>query len=316
MIAGGIDGGGTKVECVMVSDAGEILGYGIGGPVNTNFSPVETVVQSFDQAAASALASLTGQQVAVVVAGSPTNPALLSSLITHWFPRATVVLAGEGELVLAAGGMVERGVAVISGTGSLAMARDGWRKLAVGGWGALLGDEGSAYDIGLNALRAVCQADDGRLPPTALSEAVCCWGQIDRMRDLPRVIHGSDAKCGDRFAIAGLARMVAEVAGRGDETAHRLLTEAGARLADQVNTVVRRIGFSAREAFDVIASGGVLMHNPVVFETLLGRVLESWPDARVARARVPPAVGAAAIALTTAGAPTEDVARLFNAPTA
>ncbi len=135
MMVAGIDGGGTKIECVIASPAGEILGCGVGGPVNTNFSAVEAVVRSFDQAAGSALAaaSLSGQEVEVVVAASPTNPVLLRTLIARRFPRANIVLVGEGELVLAAGGLIQRGVAVISGTGSLAMARDGPRVLAVGG---------------------------------------------------------------------------------------------------------------------------------------------------------------------------------------
>ena len=317
MMVAGIDGGGTKIECVIASPAGEILGCGVGGPVNTNFSAVEAVVRSFDQAAGSALAaaSLSGQEVEVVVAASPTNPVLLRTLIARRFPRANIVLVGEGELVLAAGGLIQRGVAVISGTGSLAMARDGPRVLAVGGWGTLLGDEGSAYDIGLNALRAVCRADDGRAPPTALSAAIRKWAQIERMRDLTRVIYGQGSQSGDRFAIAGLARVVAAAAGMGDETARALLTAAGKELAGQVGAAGRGIGFSAGEAFEVVAAGGVLSNNPVVFGALHGGVLQEYPQARIGRAGVPPAVGAAGIALTVAGVRAEDVARLLLAPT-
>ncbi len=114
----------------------------------------------------------------------------------------------------------------------------------------------------------------------------------ERTRDLTRVIYGQGSQSGDRFAIAGLARAVAEVAAAGDETAKTLLTAAGKELAGQVGAAGRGIGFSAGEAFEVVAAGGVLSNNPVVFGALHGGVLQEYPQARIGRAGVPPAVGA------------------------
>ncbi len=311
----GIDGGGTKVECVLGSDAGRILGRGIGGPVNTNFSTVWEVVQSFDRAIEASLlqAQVAEDQVSLVVVGSPTRRETLASVVGRWFPRAEMLSVSEGQLVLAAGGLVERGVAVISGTGSLVFARDAvGRTISVGGWGTVLGDDGSAYDIAVSALRAVCRADDGRGPSTRLTERILSWAQVGHPREIPQAIYGPNAP--SRCAVAALAQDVAEAAGAGDAVAHDILVQAGSALADQVTATALRIGFEPGNPMTVVASGGVLMGNATVFSELVQRVQSPYPQAEIQRASVSPAIGGVAIGLRQAGASQSTLLELFPPP--
>lgn len=313
MIVGGLDGGGTKLDCCLVSDDGTLLGAGRGGPVNRNFAPEERIRHSFAEAleAARSAAGVSADMVAWTVVGSPTPSPLADSLIRSAFPQTRVLRVGEGDLVLAAAGFVCRGVAVIAGTGSLALAKDpAGGRASVGGWGTLLGDDGSAYDIAVMALRAVARARDGRLPPTGLTEAVCAWARIEDARELPSVIYGSEAP--DRTEIAGLAVRVAELASRGDRVARDILRAAGLALAEQAWVAGDRVGFRPDEFVPVYASGGILATCDLVLADLSDALKALAPAWRVARPLVSPAVGAAALALEAAGVPRPQIDRLWS----
>ncbi len=302
MMIAGIDGGGTKVECVIVTEHGDIVGRAVGGSVNTNFSPAATVIESFEDAIGQALAQAgsRGSEVGTVVVGSPTNPNVLDQVIAVWFPMAKWVSVGEGRLALAAGGVIGQGVAVISGTGSMAYGRDReGRQVSVGGWGTLLGDEGSAYDIGVESLRAACRAVDGRTLDTRLTERIKAQFGLEHLRDLTKVVYGPPML--SRTQIGALSRLVAEVAETGDEIADEILRTAGHRLADLVPPVVRRIGLDVSDVIPVVASGSVLQHNPVVFEAMAEAVELSYPLANVRQTPISPGVGAAVIAMERLG---------------
>lgn len=302
MILAGIDGGGTKVECVIVTEHGKVVGRAVGGAVNTNFSPVESVIESFRFAIGRALAEAgsNGAEVSVAVVGSPTDPNVLGQVIAFWFPKAELVSVGEGRLALAAAGVMGQGVAVISGTGSMAYGRDGDdRQVSVGGWGALLGDEGSAYDIGVESLRAVCRSVDGRTPDTKLTERIKAQFGLEHLRDLTKVVYGPPMLT--RTQIGALSRVVAEVAETGDRIAHEILQAAGHRLADQVKTVIRRMGLNVSDVIQVVASGSVLQHNRVVYEVMTESVELSYPLAQVRRTFVSPGMGAVMIAMERLG---------------
>ncbi len=309
MIVAGIDGGGTKVECVIVTEHGDVLGQGSGGPTNTNFSPAELVIQSLDQAIGQALSQskTAGSRVGMIVVGSPTSPDVLYGVITRWFPSAKVIMVGEGVLALAAGGIFGQGVAVISGTGSMVLAH-GPREITVGGWGTLLGDEGSAYSIGIQALKAVCLAADGRGQETLLTSSIQHWAGIDEIDDLPRFVYGSPQV--NRQTIASLAVNVTKVADKGDGVAQNILIEAGRNLADQAITAIRRVGFHDR--FDVVGSGSVLRYNDSVFKEMAYRIHLEYPLAHTHRTNVSPALGGACVALKLLGTTSQIIERVLS----
>ena len=298
----GLDGGGTKVECALVTDQGELVGRTLGGAVNTNFSPVDAVMASFQQVIRQALhqAGSDGSDVAAVVVGSPTKREVLGEILTRCLPRAQRLCLGEGCLALAAGDVMGQGVSVISGTGSLAygQSHQGFQ-VSVGGWGSLLGDEGSGYAIGVEALRAVCRAADGRIPATGLCECVKAWAGVGRIRELSRVVYGPPMA--SRTEIAALARLVSDVAEAGDRVAEGILDTAGRQLADQAHTVIRRLSLQDVRDLHVVAAGGVLRNSRFVYQAFSEGLRVFGATAHVHHALVSPALGAAAIALERRG---------------
>ncbi len=184
------------------------------------------------------------------------------------------------------------GILVIAGTGSIAWGRDARGRTArTGGWGLLLGDEGSAYALGMEALHAVVRAHDGRGNPTTLTPAVL------RATGAPapeRLIGWTaDAAKGD---IAALAPLVCDAAAAGDIAAKSILTSAAHELASHVLALNARLGPWPEPPLlaltgRLLAPGGAL-REPVIaaVERLLVpvRPLERAVDAAAGAARLAP----------------------------
>ena len=173
----GIDGGGSKVVCLAADESGRLLGYGQGGPVNTNYVLRAEAMESLKCAISTALgqASLRGEQIETLCISAPTAPRAIEE-VRHELAIRQVIRAAEGMTPRWAARFwidAHVGVTVDAGTGSLARgwSRDG-RVAAAGGWGATLGDEGSGHWISLQAMRAVLQAYDGRIGETMLTTVV------------------------------------------------------------------------------------------------------------------------------------------------
>ena len=165
----GIDGGGTKTASVIIDSHGRRVAEGMGGPSNSFHNPIEIVVQSVQDSVQSALAQVEGP---VIRAGcvAPRFEGIVDYL-SNALSAAEFDWIGERRAGFAAAGIErEMGVVIIAGTGSSfhAVRADGTSKSA-GGWGSLLGDEGSAFDIAVQAIKKGLRAIDGRGPATALS---------------------------------------------------------------------------------------------------------------------------------------------------
>jgi len=193
------------------------------------------------------------------------------------------VIRGDVEVASLASFPTGKGVVVIAGTGSSAMAVvDGSIVARAGGWGPLLGDGGGAYWIGLEALRAVVKAVDGSGGETALSEAVSRAFALPSFDDLVCVV-----KEQRREQIASLSRIVYESARAGDAVAEGILSRAGHELGTIAGTVAKGLGTGS--AFALI--GGVFKAGDYVVAPLLDTVKKMGIEAKVVRPRFPPCVG-------------------------
>ena len=135
------------------------------------------------------------------------------------------------------------GILILSGTGSMAWARDAaGRSYRVGGWGETIGDEGSSHWIGRRLLGLVSQSVDGRAAPTPLVDAVFEHLQLDRA-DPVNALEGWVAHLKSlRSGIAALAPVADCLAAAGDAGAVAILEEAAEELARHVRTIARLAG--------------------------------------------------------------------------
>ena len=129
------------------------------------------------------------------------------------------------------------GILLISGTGSASLGRGvNGSAVNVGGWGGLLGDEGSGYAVGMMALRAVVQGEDGRSMKTQLCGPILEKLAVDRIEDLIAWV-----AIASKSDIASLAPLVCAQAEAGDEVASTIIENAVNHLVDHVLTVVKRL---------------------------------------------------------------------------
>jgi N-acetylglucosamine kinase-like BadF-type ATPase len=297
----GIDGGGTHTFALLAdAESGEILGQGIAGASNIQSVGVDAGLRALDECIDQAFAAASIPRVKIAstclgLAGVDRQEGL--DIIHGWAERVNlaerVTVANDATLLLAAGTPQGWGLAVVAGTGSIAFVKhpDGTVGRC-GGWGHLLGDEGSAYGIALRALRAACRSFDGIGPDTKLIAGLVKRMNVTGPPDfIPAVYRGS----WDRTAIAGLAPLVLEIAAEADVIAATIVREEAEELARTAARAVIANGLP-RERLPVALAGGVLTHSDAYREHFLNELWRLGIDARPVQIVTEPALGAVVLA--------------------
>ncbi len=261
----GVDGGGSKTLAVIVNERGEEVGRGLANGANYNTVGLEAAVQhiytAVEQATRATGCRLPLRKAWLGLAGID-RQADHDLLLPHLRGLAERVrLTNDGELLLA--GLEKAvGVVLISGTGSIALGRDAsGRRARSGGWGHILGDEGSGYYIAQQALQAVVRSSDGRGPQTALRERILQAWNLRDTDELIGEVYGEPEKS----KIASLSSCVMITARGGDQVAASILQQAARELALAVHAVCQALNFSQQEI--PLALGGGLLINEADFCT-------------------------------------------------
>jgi N-acetylglucosamine kinase-like BadF-type ATPase len=299
----GVDGGGTSTIALLGHADGEILGRGTAGPSNAKAVGIEAarraLEDSIDRAfEAAGLALSTADVACLGLAGfdRPEDRQVLGEWTKagRWADR--LLLVNDGDLVVAAGTPEGWGIGIIAGTGSIAVGRapDG-RKARAGGWGHLIGEEGSGYAVVLAALRKLARRADGReklrddMDP--LSEHLC------RALGIPgtdRLVSTLYAPGFDRSRIAALAPAVLAAAVDDHSIDRELLHPAGEELAEMAISVAQSLGWFSG-SLRLALAGGFLLSSDAVRQSLLGH-LGAWGyDPRATEVHEP-ALGAIVLA--------------------
>ena len=298
----GIDGGGTKTLAVIVDAQGQERGRALTGSGNYQaVGVVEATAQLL--AAAEQAAQIAGCQLPVEAAwlglAGVDRPSDQALLLPRLQPLAeSIRLTNDAELLLSALDDAV-GVALVAGTGSIALGRDAHgATVRASGWGHILGDEGSGYEIGRLALQAATRAADGRGEATALLESILrTWG-LKRPDDLIGRVYQND----DNTAIARLSSLVFLAAQNGDRVAQNIARHAADELALAALTVCNALDFSAGRV-SIALGGGLLIHEKALRGQVLRRMRRRQPLGRVAIVEQPALSAArAAITLVTASA--------------
>lgn len=189
-----------------------------------------------------------------------------------------------------------RGILLIAGTGSIAVGADSvGRIIRSGGWGHILGDEGSAYWVGLRALNAAIRFQDTRGPQTdLLGRALAYFGEKEAVSLIPAIYEDFD-----KAKIAAFARIVAEEQDRGDETARQIFIEAAEELALLATSIAIRLG-EATIGGKIAFSGGFITNNERLWRDTEARILSTLPRHRVVVPQADATTGACILARSIA----------------
>lgn len=269
----GVDGGGSKTHALAADAGGHIVGRGAAGPSNYHAVGLEAATAALETAITAALTAagsapatppLAALCLGLAGMGRPADRVLIAAWAAQRFPSTPTLIVTDAELVVAAGTPAGWGLALICGTGSLAFGVDPAGHTArAGGWGYLLGDEGSGYALGLAALRAIARAADGRGPQTALTAAVLQHWKLTQPQDLIHYVYQGHI---ERADIAALATLV-EAAAEHDAVAQAISATAGHELALALNAVAQQLAL--RGALPCALAGSVLIHGCHIRAALL-----------------------------------------------
>jgi N-acetylglucosamine kinase-like BadF-type ATPase len=272
----GIDGGGSKTAALIASldEAGElnVLGHGRGGPSNLRLAGKQRSLESLDRAVDEALteSNLQGQKLdyAVLALAGSTFSDVRDEVIAWAVSRnlsKKVDIIHDAEPVLASGVDHGRGVALIVGTGAVAVGINSKGETAtLGGWGHWFGDKGSGFDLGCKALSAVAEAADGVGPSTIMHDMVLTKLKIDDPR---RILQKLSARGEVRREVAAIAPIVLDAAELDDPVATSIVINAVAEALKLVTAVATRLNFS--KPYPLMLAGGVACSNRIFHSELI-----------------------------------------------
>lgn len=260
-----VDGGGSKTRAMLAAADGTVLAIGSGGPANYQVAGKETAALSLHLAieAAYRAANLEMQPVAVgyfglAGVGREEDRVVLRELLAGFSPAYQILrLENDGIIALAGATAGGPGVAIICGTGSIIYGCNKAGSYArAGGWGPLIGDEGSGYDIGRKGMIAVMRAGDGRGPQTLLTELLL----NTLATSYEKIVLKAYSKEMRSPQIAALSIQVKQAAAAGDAVALAILDDAVKELSLAAVAVITQLGMQS-ERFPVALVGGGFAHD-------------------------------------------------------
>jgi N-acetylglucosamine kinase-like BadF-type ATPase len=267
----GVDGGGTRSTAQLVErlDDGSLrtLGTGDSGPSNPRSVGLTAAMTSIDEAIANAFAAAGLERRAVAScclalsgAGRPEEQEAVTRAATALSLADRIEVTHDADSLLVAGVPELAGIAVIAGTGSMVFGRseDG-RTVRAGGWGWLLGDEGSGFDLVVRTLRKLVEHHDRDADPRSIELFADALGHFGA-GTAPELIGEVYRQPFDKARIAGGAALCLRHAGAGDLMAQAIVEEATDNLATTAGVVARRLGFD-RGKFPLAIGGGLIRHQ-------------------------------------------------------
>ncbi|MGL5574767.1 MAG: N-acetylglucosamine kinase [Sarcina sp.] len=264
----GVDGGGTKTETVAYDLEGNKLASiltGFGNLVNGKDEALKNILSGIKQ-----IFDNYGKEnvegIYLGLAGSEVgfNADIVYETVKREFKIDSVVM-NDSELALKALLKGEDGILTIAGTGSISFGIHENVQWKSGGWGHLLGDEGSAYKIAIEGLKHMIYENDNNMELGELSIALLDALEISKVDDIIGFVYSST-----KDEIAKFAQIVSRLAEKGDEKSLSIMVSEGKLLGETTRQVFSKLGF---ESCSVGLVGGVIKKSKVfreAFENYLG----------------------------------------------
>jgi glucosamine kinase len=288
----GLDAGGTKTTALLGDDT-RVLARATGGSIK----PLRVTQEQAQQNIASLLAEIaqkSGVDLKQITASSVGTAGLRLPQTDGWMRQilsscvsGTIEVCGDEEIALDAGFPGGAGVLVIGGTGSNTLGRTTTgQRFTVGGWGPALGDQGSGYWIGHQALRSAVRAKDFGQPTRILDRVIRFWNAAN-LSEVVNIAHSAPD-----FSL--LAPLIAQCAEEGDSVALEILERGGRLLGEDAAEAFRQVRqFEPNQPMPAIAFiGGILDKVAFVRESMIETIRRTLPTVQILPEAVDAVTGA------------------------
>ena len=310
LVVVGVDGGGSSTRVYVADERGQVrfkaIGEGSAVTPGAESDSAETIGALVKSAVIDAeMGHLLPRALVVGVAGvgREAQKVALQQELERLEVAETVVVLSDAEAAMEDAFADGPGILLIAGTGSIAWGRSPAGTMQrCGGWGPVLGDEGSGAWLGRKALQVIAAAHDGREPETALTGAVLTALELDDVAAL--ITWAASASPADMAALAPAVLSAAEV---GDLRANTIVTIAVEELALHIRALARALFVDERAAIPVALHGGLLGKGRPMRKRLEHRLKSLVPGAMLRHQAVDAARGAVQMALRTIGLAIEAV---------
>lgn len=288
-----IDGGGTKTIAVLINHKGLKIGEGYAGASNYHVVGVdgakkaltEAILTAFENAKIPLSNGVDIEKAVFAIAGIDTvqDQSEVEKMVNHVIQTLSINIhyyRVENDCLSSLLGATGKkpGVLLIAGTGSIAFAHDGNHHFVrSGGWGHILGDEGSGYWIGKKAIQSVLKMIDGRGEHTILATLLFEKSPFQTIDELYNWTYS------DTFStnqVGSLAAIVYEAFRLGDKVSKQILDDAVNELILLVTAAIYKENIK-KEEFDLIIQGGIFQNNDYIKEQFCQKISELFPNVKI-----------------------------------
>lgn len=303
----GVDGGATKTSCVIADSRGHVIIEGEGRPSNYHVVGINlakaAILEAVNDALSSAKLKLNRPKFKVACFGLAGMDSLndrkkITDFIVNMKLAEKNIVVHDSSIALYGATLGRPGVILIAGTGSVAAGKNKEGIFArAGNWGHIIGDEGSAYDIGRKTMVSVIREYDGRGSSTLLTNYVKQYLNLSKIDEIMERLYVEKMSVTE---IASLAPLVVKAAEKGDKIALNILNLATRELALAATTVIKKLGME-QENFEVGTIGGVFKSGNIITSPLSREISKVAPKAQITTPKFKPAMGAIFLALERLG---------------
>jgi len=290
----GVDGGASKTVALVGTESGDILGRGESGSSNYHnigsvaaSEAIENAVNAAKEHAGLRRVKLETTVVALAGIDSSKDSKAATRFVrgARLAKKSFVIHDSVAALYTATRG--RPGIVVNSGTGCFAAGTSATRKyVRVGGWGNLIDDRGSGFDIGMKAILMAFRMMDGRTQRTRLVSLVKRGLRVKMFDEILDLIY---VKKIGVYGIARLVPMISRAASR-DKVCRDILKEAGLTLAELVCTAARELRLTG-EQFTLYTTGGVFGSGPYLLKPFISKIKKHCPRSRIVGLEIEPVKG-------------------------
>lgn len=297
----GIDGGGTKTHCILSDSNLNILAETYGGPSNFLIIGTETVCKTLVEIIEKviSIAKVDGTKIKSILLGSTgagrqADALHLQNAFKNYCLEKNITLPDffvESDAVIALEGAFSGnpGAIMIAGTGSIMFGKDSNGNIhRVGGFGRLIGDEGSGYIIGREGLTSVARYFDGRNEKNLIVDLLNEKFNISNMESLINQVYKYN------FDIASVAPLVIEAAELGDKEAIKIIGQQSGLLVNHVTAMTKKLN---TEIFPLSFVGGLLSNKNFYSNRVIELLNKKHPQVLIKNPDYPPEIGAVLLAI-------------------
>lgn len=296
----GIDGGGTKTKCLAADFEGKPAYETTGGPSNFLVYGLDNVSETIFDLLTNCTKKLncSFENIAAIVIGTAgagrkedaerLRQTLLKIAKTKNIAIKKLRVESDARVTLEGAFSGRPGSILIAGTGSIMLGKDSQGNIhRVGGFGRLIGDEGSGYNIGKKGLTALSKFYDGRGNPTLLSELILKRFNISSGEELIKEVYRND------FDIASVAQLVIDAAEKDDPTCVKIIDAESDELISHIQTMKKKL---KQDTLNLCFAGSIISTDNFFSRTLRKKIVDRFTDVKITEPEQSPLIGAILIA--------------------